>query len=285
MKGSEFLRQYATAKPAEWEAAVLALARAGQLYRWPRVPVTMTDGTRTLVLQVASDYLAVGEDGDVLRMPLTPLTAQRVFDALNMMLPTYKMVKAIYEQSTVRLNTGGLVPNRYANLAQYGVQNAIIESELAGRRGLASGHKKDVVVGNQMRARNAIRSGNVLIYGWPKPGTIPEGSDVFPMMTAAWRIQTYSGVHDDGYVDYSHGEREIEPEPLLDGRPVHLADVMQDRTLWKLVSDEGPLKATRYPVPRDASSTVATIPAGPRLVDQGLAWVQDQVLENKKESL
>jgi hypothetical protein len=195
------------------------------------------------------------------------------------------MVKAIHEQASIKLTTQGLVPNRYANLAQYAIQNAAIERELAGRRGLTSGHKKDVVLGNQVRAGNALRPGNVLIYGWMRPVVSP-GVDLFPMMTAPWRVQPYSGVHGDDYVDYSHGIRLVAPEAVLDGRSVQIAEIMQSPTLARLVSDEGPLKATRYPVTRSASAPATSfIPSAPRIVDQGLAWVQQQMLENKKESL
>jgi hypothetical protein len=293
MRGSDFVRQFASAKPAAWESAALDLARRGQAFAWPLAAVSFSNDAHTLIVQVASDYFAIGEEGDVLRLPLTPLSAQRVADALGMLLPTPKMVKAIHEQAAVKLTTQGLVPNRYANLAQYAEQNARVEAELAGRRGLTSGHKKDVVLGNQMRAGNVVRPGNVLIYGWMRP-IVPPGVDAFPMMTAPeiapkagpWRVQPYSGVHGDDYVDYSHGIRLVAPDAVLDGKVVQLEEVMQSPALARLISDEGPLRATRYPVPKSAvAASAAVIPKAPRLVDQGLAWIQEQVIENKVERL
>lgn len=276
MKGSDFLQAFTGKSPAAWEAGVLEAAQRGDLVPWPMVPVVFRDAAgHTLVVNVASDYLAVGETpADAMRMPLTPLTAQKVADALGMLLPTPKMVKTIHEQAAHRLSTGGLVPNKYANLAQYAAQNARIFDELAGRTGLTSGHKKDVVLGNQAKPNK------VLIYGWMKP-VVPAGVDAAPMMTAPWRIQSYSSVHGTDYVDYSHGIRLISPNATLDGEPVDLAAVMQDPKLAALVSDEGPLRSLRYNVPKGNLSPVAKIPEAPRMVDQGLAWIQEQTLERR----
>ena len=274
MRGSDFVKTYALRGPAAWEAAALSMAKSGSLIQWPLVPVTFTDGTQTLTIFVASDYLAVGEPGDVVRLPLTPLTAQKIADVFGMLLPTPKMVKGIHEQATNKLTTRGLVPNKYADLAQYAQQNAAIEAELAGRSGLTSGSKKDVVLGNQ------YRPGKVLIYGWMKPD-VPPGKDASPMATAPWRTQPYSPVHGEGYVDYSHGIRLVSPDADLDGQPVKLASVLQDPARASLVSDEGPLKTTRYNVPKGNLTPVPYIPTAPSMIDQGLAWIQQQVLEKK----
>lgn len=274
MRGSDFVKQFASRGAAAWEAAALAMAKAGTHIAWPLVPVQMSDGTRTITLQVASDYFAVGETGDVLRLPLTPLTAQKIADVFGMLLPTPKMVKAIHEQADVKLTVQPIQPNKYANLEQYAEHNAKIESELAGRLGLVSGHKKDVVVGNQARPNK------VLIYGLMAP-VVPPGVDTQPMMTAPWRVQPYSSVHGVDYVDDSHGIRFIAPEAEIDGQPVLLANVLTDPRFASLVSDEGALKATRYNVPKGNLTPVPYIPSAPRLVDQGLAWVQEQILERK----
>jgi hypothetical protein len=283
MLGSEFVRLYANRGPAAWEAAALEMAKNKQHVAWPLVPVTFTDGRHTLIVHVASDYFAVGDPNanDVLRLPLTPLTAQKIADVFGMLLPTPKMVKAIHEQASTHLTVQPVQPNKYANLAQYAEHNDRIERELdaqpdpdAARQGLISGHKKDVVLGNQARANR------VLIYGLMKP-VVPPGVDAQPMMTAPWRVQPYSSVHGTDYVDDSHGIRFVAPEAELDGAPVSLEKVMTDPALAALVSDEGPLRKTRYDVPRGNSTPIPYIPDAPRIVDQGLAWVQEQVLERK----
>jgi hypothetical protein len=278
MKGSEFVALYASRGPAAWEAAALEMAKSGTTFNWPLVPVQMTDGTRTLTIFVTSDYFSVGQAGDVLRLPLTPLTAQKIADVFGMVMPTPRMVKAIHEQAPIKLTTGGLVPNRYADLNQYATQNAAIETELASKPGhegvLTSGHKKDVVLGNQ------YRPGKVLIYGWMHP-VVPPGRDPAPMMTLPWRVQPYSPVHGEGYVDYSHGIRFVSPDADLGGTHVDLTTALTDARFASLLSDEGPLKTTRYNVPRGNVAPVASIPNAPRIVDQGLAWVQEQVFERK----
>jgi len=57
--------------------------------------------------------------------------------------------------------------------------------------------------------------------------------------------------------------------------------VLRDPARASLLSDEGPLKTTRYNVPKGNLTPVPYIPAAPRMVDQGLAWIQEQVLERK----
>jgi len=274
LKASDFVQTYASRGPAAWEAAALEMAKAGTLVPWPLVPVSFTDGTRTLTIFVASDYLAVGEPGDILRLPLTPMTAQKIADVFGMLLPTPKMVKTIHEQAPIKLATRGLVPNKNADLKQYATQNAAIEAEIAGRAGLTSGSKKDVVLGNQ------YKPGKVVIYGWMQPN-VPAGRDPFPMMTAPWRVQPYSPVHVETHVDYSHGIRLVSPDGDLDGVPVNVEAVLRDPARASLLSDEGPLKTTRYNVPKGNLTPVPYIPAAPRMVDQGLAWIQEQVLERK----
>jgi hypothetical protein len=291
MRAVDFLATFGPRGAAAWEAAAIDLARRHEIVVWPLVPVTLTDGAHTLLVNVASDYFAVGEPEAPLRLPLTPLAAQRVADAFGMLLPTTKLVKAIHEQAPAKLTTGGLVPNRNANLAQYADHNALVSSELASRSvipgTLTSGSKKDVVIGN------LLKKGKVLIYGWLKP-LVPPGRDPQPMMTAPWRVQPYSSVHGDTYVDYSHGIRLVSPKAFLDGQPVDLASVLRDPKLSSLVSDEGPLRTVRYDVPfvgpDSPNSAAVAINLPPpatreRFVDRGLALVQSRVEETAKERI
>lgn len=280
MRGSEFVAAYRQKSPAAWEAAALAAARSGQGFaRWPLVPVTLTKGGHALTFLAASDYFAIGETlADAVRLPLTPLTAQRIADGLGMMLPTSRMVRAIHRAAPVKLvGIGGIVPNKGAVLDQYAEHDARAVLEIAGRWGqLTSGHKKDVVVGQPS-------PGKVVIYGWIKVPEPPE-DDANLWGSAAWRVQPYSTVHGDSYVDYSHGIRLVAPEAVLDGEKVDLRELLRDPAKAAIASDVGPFKGeARYPVPKDPNApAVAYVPVTPPLAEQGLNEVQHRVLERSQ---
>jgi hypothetical protein len=55
-------------------------------------------------------------------------------------------------------------------------------------------------------------------------------------------------IHSSTYVDYSHGARLIAQTVLVDGELRSLHEVLGEAELSWAVSDEGPLKLTRYPV-------------------------------------
>ena len=52
---------------------------------------------------VEPDYLSIGSDKDFARIPLTPMTAQKIADSLHCFLPTRKMVNDIYKAAKVKL--------------------------------------------------------------------------------------------------------------------------------------------------------------------------------------
>ena len=47
--------------------------------------------------------------------------------------------------------------------------------------------------------------------------------------------------HADYYVDYSHGIRLIQREVIVDGKPRDIGEVLKDKDLSALLSDEGPI--------------------------------------------
>ncbi len=240
---SEFLERNSRSSLQQWENDALALARAGSLVAWPMASVAVAANGHVGSFDASTDYLAIGippsagQAGDYLRLPLTPLAAQRFADALGFVLPTPKMVRDVWAASPVKLDPVPLVPNRGASLAQYAEHSRRIDeqqSAVCGLRslvscGLTSGHKKDVVVGR------LVKPGKVVIYGWFRP----DGTNVQPR----------TNVHGDFYVDYSHGIRMISPTMTVDGQNMLVRDVLRDKNLSPLLSDEGALSAsqTRYP--------------------------------------
>lgn len=195
------------------------------------VPVQSSAGGHSAVFFVSPDYLGIGTDDDWLRTPMFPSTAQQCADRLDALLPTRKLVDLIYAQAPVKIGFVAKQPRPGVGRDSsrlYIEHNADCESRRAGRTGLAAGHKKDMCIGNLL----ARSPGKVIIYGaWDSAGT---------------RIQPYSNVHSASYVDYSHGARLIRGTCTVDGQERRTIDVLRDRTLAVLGSDEGPVQAIRY---------------------------------------
>jgi hypothetical protein len=181
--------------------------------------------------EVMPDYLAIGNDTDFVRMPMTPQSATQIATAFGCTLPTRKMVNDIYAAAEVKLEPKPQTKDR-ETVETFVRFNDIIEQQRAGAGKplgqLVAGHKKDVVLTNRLKEK----PNKVAIYGWHKP----DGQPIQPL---------YVG-HADYYVDYSHGIRLVKQTMTVDGKPKQIADVLRDAELSKLVSDEGAIDAS-YP--------------------------------------
>jgi hypothetical protein len=217
------------------DAALVDQLLAGNVPEFLRdlAPVTLT-GTRgtgqpvSLTLCVTPDYMAVGNDRDFVRVALGYGAAAQVASELGFLLPTTRMVDAIFEQAAVRLPPRPMAPTAAMTTTRYLVDhNRTVERQMAevdGPRGaLRAGHKKDLVLSNRLRSK----PGRVAIYGWHRPNGTP--------------IQPLSTVHGGAYADYSHGLRLVGRVAFLDGQPVLLDQIIEDPELAGLVSDEGPI--------------------------------------------
>lgn len=252
MKGSEFVRTYKDKGYLAWEAAAVELARQGGVIAWPMVNLSLTstskDGSlHTATLPVASDYLAVGEPDDYLRLPLRPSVAQTIANLSGMLLPTPKIVYEVWRQAKTQL-TPLTMDNRGAKLEDFLAHEKRIEAEItrlpssaSSDLGLTTGQKKDVVVSN------IFKPGYVVIYGWFWPKEM--GPADHP--GHAQPIQPRSNVHFESHFDYSHGIRFISPVMTVDGEERQTESVLRDPELSKLLSDEGPVRTVRYPASND----------------------------------
>ncbi len=198
-----------------------------------RHPVTLIGGGRQITVEVLADYLAIGTDDDFLRIPMSPLTAQRIADALGCILPTTKLVDAIYAASTKQIAIP--IPPPGADmvlLPRFRQHNDRIEQNRQGTLGeLLAGHKKDVVVTRRL----AEIPQKVAIYGFFRADGTP------------W--QPFALPHEDSYADYSHGIRLVVDQATLDGGETRrLSDVLADPMLAPIVSWEGVLTTPRYAV-------------------------------------
>ena len=231
---------------AVWEAA--AAADPDSFVSWPLVPVQVSYANHVGTFFVSQDVLAVGTPEDYIRLPLTPIAAQRIADKKGMLLPTSKMADAIW-RSGIHLQPQPLVPNKGANLAQYAEHSRAIDQQLATLQVPSSGpaaiagHKKDVILSN------IWKPGKVVIYGWHRL----DGS----------HIQPKSNVHGDFYVDYSHGIRLVASTMEVDGQQANVVDVLRSSELSGLLSEEGPLRMLRYPTGTGSDVIAAsTAPSG-----------------------
>lgn len=202
------------------------------------VNVPFIDGAgcnKVLVISVLPDYLTIGTDDDHVRIPLSPLSAQRVADAWRCVLPTPKLVTAIWMSST-HLPPQPMGPPYDASMMgtdRFVSHDAMIKNKMAELNitagMLVSGHKKDVVIS----ARLAADPKKVAIFGWLRPDGSP--------------IQPLSLIHESTYADYSHGIRLISRDCRVNGTVMDMCSIMQDPSLCLSVSDEGPLPLVRQP--------------------------------------
>jgi hypothetical protein len=206
------------------------------------VPVTFSGqfGGQTVrvTICVMPDYLSVGTNRDFVRTPLGLPTAAQVALRLGFLLPTPKMVDAIYAQARIRLSPQPMPAGDEMTSTGYLMRhNQTVDAQLGSAAGvpdeLIAGQKKDVVMTNRL----LDHPGKVAIYGWHRGAGDP--------------IQPLSTVHQSIYADYSHGIRLVSAIALVNGQPEPLAQVMQDPTLSTLISSEGPIQ--------DAEGLMATI--------------------------
>lgn len=229
--GAAFFATIGKLDRAAREEAIAAEIIRGNIPEFLRAfrPVALRFKEHGAILDAMPDYLAIGSNDDFVRVPMSPLTAQRIADAFGCTLPTRRIVDEIHKQSALTLAPIPLTEAREA-VATFAHHNALIERQRAGRELglLVAGIKKDVVVTNRL----GEKANRVALYGWHQP----DGSPIQPLTI----------VHVDWYVDYSHGVRLIRRSMTVDGKPRDLRAIMHSADLCGLVSDEGPIGHATY---------------------------------------
>lgn len=200
---------------------------------------TTTNKDVKIEYRALSDYLSFGTVEDWFLIPMTPGTAQKIADHHGYILPTKKMVDQIWKASTIKLSPRPIAPKkgeptRESSLT-YRKHQRIIEDQLMkeeqphGPGVLVAGHKKDVVITNQLKSM----PNKVAIYGWH----YPDGKPIQPL---------YLG-HSAGYTDYSHGVRLVSKKAKVNDLEMDMELVLKDKELGSLLSHEGPMVLTKYP--------------------------------------
>lgn len=180
LTGSQFERYVSKMSPQAREQAIQDEILKGNLPEFLRklVPVEfhseLPNGQSfTATIFVSPDYLAIGSDDDFFRIPMNLHTALTIADRFGFILPTKKMVDAIYVQSRYHLVPQPLPAGpEMRSTTYYWTHNQMIEDQthaLGVRLGeLVSGDKKDVVLTNRL----ATNVGRIAIYGWHRgPGS------------------------------------------------------------------------------------------------------------------
>jgi hypothetical protein len=236
LTGTHFAESISMLEGPQRERAILRELLGGNLPSFLRqlVPVELTERTAggrplSATIFVMPDYLAIGSDADFLRIPMNLETAIAIAARFSFVLPTRKMVDAIYKQSAFHFVPEPLTAGpQMRSTDYYRTHNEMIEKQ-ARIRGvpvgqLLSGHKKDVVVTNLL-ARSERR---IAIYGWHRPNGSP--------------IQPLSTVHGACYADYSHGIRLVSAMAIENGAFQSVRDLLQDSRLADALSDEGAIR-------------------------------------------
>ncbi|HBY17764.1 MAG TPA: hypothetical protein DEH00_01160, partial [Candidatus Marinimicrobia bacterium] len=241
--GAEFMQSIMNLSFQDREQAIWDEISTGNIPHFlrelKRMEATFTDAnsmSHTVSYQVMPDYLSIGSDDDFCRIPMGPITAQRIADRFGGSMPTRKLVDHIYVNAEVKLE-----PVTYpwseesVKVSRFIEHNEDIEAlRLAadGKLGqLMGGLKKDVVISNLIT--DPSRPNHVVIYGWHKLDGTP------------WQ-PLYNG-HSASYVDYSHGIRLLYGMVMIDDEEKDIRTILRDPVFYKILSDEtGPMVQPTY---------------------------------------
>ena len=233
--GSEFIRTVTGLAPRDREVEIYHQLASGNLPDFLRhlKPVSLEavvpgKGRVRARVWVMPDYLAIGSNRDFVRIPMDYYTAVALGREWGFLLPTRKIVDAIYNQADVRVQPSPMKPGpKMRSSPYYLTHNSTIEHQLSGtgdRSQLVAGHKKDLVLTNRLWTRRA----RVAIYGWH----LRRGQVIQPLST----------VHGGTYADYSHGVRLISDWMEVDGKQASTVAVLQDPKLARLLTSEGTIR-------------------------------------------
>ena len=199
---------------------------------------TIKNSTYVVTYFVLPDYLAVGSDTDYFLMPMTPILAQKIANAIGFTLPTKQMEEQIWSNASLKMAPTPIPPSpqmttipvmwEHNMLLQRQRKEALLQAPLGV---LVAGHKKDVIVSNKIYENS---SKPVVIYGWH----YQNGTPIQPV---------YAG-HSETYADYSHGIRLVQDSALINHKVHLITSVLQDAEKSALFGDEGAMEKPFYPL-------------------------------------
>jgi hypothetical protein len=247
--GSQFYQTIASATLTDRESRIFQQISSGNIPDFLRKLVAIKHSaavggvSRTVEYYVTPDYLAVGNDSDYFRLPMSAPLAQKIANALNCTLPTKRMVDSIYKAAPVKLvpitiawaNENVTVPVFFRHDSMIQAQrNPLLVTHPLGT--LVAGTKKDIILSRKIyEGLKANVPKPVVIYGWHKlDGTV-------------WQ-PVYNG-HTETYMDYSHGIRLVQQKAMLGSDSTTIGKILTDTVLSALLSDEGVIPKPYYGSP------------------------------------
>ena len=199
---------------------------------------TIDDSTYNVTYYVIPDYLAIGSDEDYFLIPMTPVLAQKICNALGVTLPTKKMVDQVWNSASVQLAPSPISPSsEMTTIPVMWQHNETVKEQRADFFNdfppghLVAGHKKDIIISNRIYGNPP--PDRVVIYGWHKQN----GDPIQPV---------YAG-HNSQYADYSHGIRLVHDSVVVNEEILSVTDLLQRTTYAELFSDEGVIQRPFYP--------------------------------------
>lgn len=241
LAGGDFMRRADTTSFWALEDIIVETVTAGQvpdaLRHFHKITFTtpVVDSVEILrkkhkvEMWVLPDYVAIGTNDDFVRMPMGPLAAQRIADALDCTLPTPFLVDRIAEASEGHVDIFPFRPlgNRNSQPIVFQDSNNAINAQFKAYGyefgQFISGLKKDIVLTYKIMTLTEYER-NVAIYGWHHP----DGRAQQPLFVR----------HGNFYVDYSHGVRLIYNKVKIDGVEYNIREILQSPELYRLLSDE-----------------------------------------------
>ena len=235
MTGSQFMASVTSMTFDQREAEIYKQISLGNvpdfLRGFKKLQSTFQDAngiSHSVIYEVTPDYLCIGSDEDFYRIPMGPITAQKLANLFGASMPTTKLVDDIYSKAEVKLAPVTYTPvgNQNELVSKFVEHNTAIEAQRVARGqplgALVGGIKKDVVLSNKIA--DPVNANHVVIYGWHQLNGIP----IQPL---------YSG-HINSYVDYSHGIRFINRQMLIDSVVMTASQVLTNSKLYKVLSNE-----------------------------------------------
>ncbi len=235
MTGSQFMASIASMTFTDRENAIYNEFAKGNVPDFMRTLKKLqstfqdNDGiSHTVIYEVMPDYLCVGSNDDFCRVPMGPVSAQKIANLYGATMPTAKLVDDIYTKAPLKVApvTYAPVGNENEKVTKFIEHNTAIEAQRTSSGQplgtLMGGTKKDIVISNKIV--DPTRPGYVVIYGWHQlNGTA---------------IQPLTNIHSGSYVDYSHGVRLMNAELLVDSVTMNAKQMLTDPKWYKVLSNE-----------------------------------------------
>lgn len=224
--GSDFYRTAAAMGWKQRDSLLMDFVEAGHipdfLSSLEPVQIKVKDSVRghwiRAVFYVTRDYFSVGTNHDWARVPMTAKMAQQLLDKFHCFAPTPQLVDKIHAQAIVKLEPIPLYAFRDSTPTMWH-HHLIIEGQRAGKKGLITGIKKDIVF--MRSASDSVRTDRVGIYGWHRLNSQP--------------IQPFYQGHVWWYADYSHGLRLVYRRIKIGNRWMDVNEVLADPRLRQLL--------------------------------------------------